>query len=215
MTDTFILQNLLTDDLPFVVHNVKLDKFVCQRDLPLMFLAHYDSLPDTIKNDKPLGKFLTHANDKLTAEEACHLLGLPPNTIKPATHIKITGTSVIVLHDFPLAVHLQFTNTAKDAQIHYGNDTAHFVHTEAQNFAFAGNVNILHKSHNKTLISVDLSDNELTIAPSDGYTRLPNSHALATTQILNLIKHKSPQTLQYLSHAITDKVMTHFEQISH
>lgn len=211
MTDTFILQELIADNLPFAVHNVKIDTFVCQRDLPLLFLAHYDSLPDDIKAEKPLGDFFAHATQKMTAHEASTVLGLPPNTLKPATHVKITGTSVIVLHDFPLALHLQFTNTAKETQTYYGNDLPQFIKSEAQSFSLSGNVNVLHKTSAKTLVSVDLSDDEFLITPQDSYSRLPNSHALAVTQILNTLKYKSPQALDYLTVAIVAKVMEHFE----
>ncbi|WP_066805570.1 hypothetical protein [Moraxella oblonga] len=211
MTDTFILQELITDNLPFTVHNVKIDTFICQRDLPLLFLTHYDSLPKNIKTDKPLGDFFAHATQKMTTHEANALLGLPPNTLKPATHVKITGTSVIVLHDFPLALHLQFTNTAKETQIHYGDDLPQFIQGEAKNFLLSGNVNVLHKSTTKTLISVDLSDDEYLITPQESYSRLPNSHALAVTQILNTLKYKSPQALDYLTIAVVAKVMEHFD----
>lgn len=211
MTDTFVLQELLIDpNVPFRVHNVKLDKFICQNDLPMMFLSHFDSLDDTTKSQKN-HLLIKHLNDKVTAQEACQILTLPAGTIRPATHIKITGTTVIVLDDFPLAVHLQFTNTAKETQTIYGNDLTALVAQEAKNFVLSGNVNVLHKTPTKTLISVDLEDNEYPIAPADGYARLPNTHALATTQVLNTLKHNSPQVLQYLGDAILAKVMAHCE----
>lgn len=58
MTDRFILQEVLTDDVPFRVHNVKIDKFIYEQDLPLMLLAHYDRLSDELKIQKPLTDFL-------------------------------------------------------------------------------------------------------------------------------------------------------------
>ncbi|TWV81601.1 hypothetical protein [Moraxella sp. VT-16-12] len=207
MTDTFILQEFIINDTSFRVHNVKIDKLICERDLPMMFLAHYDSLPDDIKTDKPLATFLKYSTQKMTTQEAATLLGLPPNTIKPATHIKITGTTVLVWDDFPLALHLQFTNTAKEFQTHYDGEPSRLMQKEAQAFAFSGNVHVLHKTTTKTLISVDLSDDEFTIAPNESYTRLPNSHALATTQILNIAKDKSPQFLAHLADVISTKVM--------
>lgn len=114
MTDTLILQELITDAVPFRVHNVKIDKLICECDLPMMFLSHYDSLPDDIKTERPLGDFLQYSTQKMTAEQANSLLSLAPNTIKYATHIKITGTTVFVWDELPLALHLQFTNTSKD-----------------------------------------------------------------------------------------------------
>lgn len=206
MTTTFILQEIISENLPFRVHNVKIDKFIATQDLPMMFLAHYDSLPDEIKAQKPLGQLLQRMNDEMTADQACQLLHLPQGTIKPATHIKITGTSVIVLDDFPLALHLQFTNTAKKTQTLYGNDLPALIEQEARNYVLTGNVHVLHKNQAKTLISMDLNDDELTIAQNDGYTRLPNTHSLATTHTLNTLKDNHPQHLEYLSRAIVDKV---------
>lgn len=209
MTERFILQEILTDDVPFRVHNVKLDKFICQNDLPMMFLSHFDQLDDATKSQKN-HLLIKHLNDKVTAQESCQILGVPAGTIRPATHIKITGTSVIVLDDFPLAVHLQFTNTAKDTQALYGNDLTALVAQEAKNFVLSGNVNVLHKSSKNTLVSVDLTDHEFVINPSESYTRLPNTHALATTQVLNHLNATTPKALDYLQQAIFDKVMAYF-----
>lgn len=213
MNDTFVLQELLAYDLPFRVHNVKLDTLVCQKDLPMMFLAHYDSLPDDIKAQKPLDvTLLRHMNDKMSASQACTLLSLPQGSIQAAWHIKFTGTTVIVLDDFPLALHLQFTNTAKSSQHLYGKDPKALVQQQAIQYVFAGNVNVLHKTNAKTLTSTDLDNQEYTILQHDGYTRLPNTHALATTHILNTLKHTNPQALDYLTQAISTKVVSQFEQ---
>lgn len=206
MSQPFILQELFSQELPFRVHNVKIEKLICERDLPMMFLAHYDSLPDDIKADKPLGAFLKHSTQKMTVQEASTLLDLPPNTIKTATHIKITGTSVLVLDDFPLAVHLQFTNTAKEFQTHYDNDTAKLIKAEAGRFMFSGNVHVLHKNPSHQLVSIDLSDDEFVITASETYTRLPNSHALATTHLLNTLKDNRSPLLDTVSQAIADKL---------
>lgn len=213
MSQTFILQELFSQDLPFRVHNVKIDTLLCQKDLPMMFLAHYDSLPDDIKAAKPLNlDLLKHMNDKVSADQACQLLGLPLGTIKPATHIKIIGTSVLVLDELPLAIHLQFTNTAKENQPLYGDNLQTLVQEEAKRYLLCGNVHILHKNPTNTLVSIDLEDNEFTIHTNDNYTRLPNAHALATTQTLNTLKNNTPQSLDYLTLAIDDKVMAHFAQ---
>ena len=212
MTDTFILQELITEDLPFRVHNVKIDKFIAEQDLPMMFLAHYDSLSDDIKAQKPLDiHLLKRMNDEMTAAEACQVLGLPQGTIKPATHIKITGTSVIVLDEFPLALHLQFTNTAKPTQSVYGNNLTELITTEAKNYALAGNVHILHKNSTKRLISIDLNDETFVINQNDSYTRLPNTHAMATTHTLNTLKSNTPQALFYLNEAVVQKVLEYLK----
>ncbi|STZ08637.1 Uncharacterised protein [Moraxella caprae] len=212
MTDRFILQEVLTDDVPFRVHNVKIDKFIYEQDLPLMLLAHYDRLSDELKIQKPLTDFFGQMNDKVTTAQACAIFGVSPDSLRPATHIKITGTSVIVWDEFPLALHLQFTNTAKDSQTTDERDITQAVADEIGNILLSGNVNVLHKNTAKELVSIDLSDDEFVITPSDNYTRLPNSHALATTQILNHIRHTTPQAMAYLSHALRDKIMEHVQE---
>lgn len=210
---TFILQELLTEpDFIFRTHNVKIDKFIIKKDLPMIFLAHYDSLPEDIKAEKPLDlSMLKLMNEKVTAQTACQWLNLPDNTIKPATHIKISGTTVIVCDEFPLALHLSFTNTAKDTQAVYTNDIPQTLANETDGFVLTGNVHILHKNPNKQLISVDFDDEEFAIATHDAYIRLPNTHALATTHTLNLLKDRTPQALTYLQESIRHKVTTHYQ----
>lgn len=212
MTDRFVLQEVLTDNVPFRVHNVKLDKFICEQDLPLMLLAHYDRLSDELKAQKPLTDFFGQMNGKVTTAQACAIFGVSPDSLRPATHIKITGTTVIVWDDFPLALHLQFTNTAKDSQTTDEHDITQAVADEIDNILLSGNVNVLHKNTAKELVSVDLSDDEFVITSSDNYIRLPNSHALTTTQILNHIRHTAPQAMAYLSHALHDKIMKYAQE---
>lgn len=211
--DKFVLQELLSSpEFIFRTHNVKLEKFIIEQDLPMMFLAHYDSLSDDIKANKPLDlSMLKLMNEQVTARQACQWLGLPQDTIKPATHIKISGTTVIVCDDFPLALHLTFTNTAKDTQATYDNNIQNALTKEANNFVLTGNVHVLHKNSAKALSSVDFHDEVYDIIQNDGYTRLPNSHALATTHTLNTLKDRTPQALQYLQDSICHKIMTHYE----
>lgn len=215
MTTTFVLQELLTDpDVPFRVHNVKIEKLICTPDLPLMLLAHYDSLSDELKQAHPLTpNLLLRMNDKVTTEQACAILGVPQGSIRPATHIKISGTTVIVCDDFPLALHLHFTNTAKETQAIHGISHGDLIKAQAENFLLTGNVNVLHKNPKKTLISLDNHDNELTIDTNDGYTTLPNVHALATTGVLNELKSRSPHALHFLQEAIVSKVLSAAEEM--
>lgn len=212
MTDHFILQELLTDDVPFRVHNVKIDKFIYEKDLPIMLLAHYDRLDAKIKAQKPLTDFFGQINDKVTTDQACQIFGIPTDSLRPTTHIKITGTTVIVYDEFPIALHLQFTNTAKDTQTTDKTDLKQATLEQLEHILLSGNVHVLHKNTAKKLISVDLYDNEFIITPSDHYTRLPNSHALATTQILNHIWDITPRAMAYLNHAITEKVMDYVRE---
>lgn len=212
MSATYILQEIISEDLPFRVHNIKVTKFICQKDLPMMFLEHYDALPEDIKALKPLQDYRTHAFDVMSATHACALLGLPAGTVKPATHIKISGTLVIVLDDFPLALHLHFTNTTKDSQAYRGDDIATIIQTEVNKISFAGNVNVLHKDNTKNLISISHDENEYLINPSDSYTLLPNAHALTTTHTINTLIGNHPQALNRLAHTISEKLMAYYQE---
>lgn len=202
-----ILQELFTDPgFVFRVHNVKLATVDSSYDLPQMFLAHYDSLADDIKADLPLTpELLKKINTLVRADEASALLSLPSGSIRPAWHIKISGTAVIVCDALPLALHLQFTNTAKSSQAVYG-EPSNLILQEAQRWQMAGNVNVLFKNPAYELVSIDLQGDRLTIEPHDGYVRLPNSHALATTHAINTLKHTQPDQLLYLDTAIIEKV---------
>lgn len=215
-TDTpeFVLQELLKNDaFVFRVHNIKLTTLTINRDLPQMFLAHYDSLDDDIKADTPLSpELLRQINTLMTADEANRLLGLASGTIRAAYHIKISGTVVIVNDDLPLALHLSFTNTAKSSQAVYGQDIATLVEQEAQKWQLTGTVNLLHKSSKHKLISIDMDDEMLTIEPHDGYVRLPNAHALATTHAINTIKNNTPELVRFVHDAIVDKVMATYQE---
>lgn len=205
----FVLQSLFDDEsLVFRVHNVKNIIVKHDMDLPQMFLAHYDSLADEIKAEHPLtADLLKKINQKTTAEQANTLLGLPSGTIRPAHHIKITGTAVIVCDSLPVALHISFTNTAKSSQALYGNEPSTMIEAEAQKWQLAGLVNVLHKNPKFTLISHDLSGESLIIEPTATFIQLPNAHALATTHAINTIKHDSPSKLQYLHERIVETVL--------
>ena len=177
-----------------------------------MFLAHYDTLPDDIKAAHPLQDYRAHTFSNMSATDACMILGLPAGTIAPATHIKISGTLVIVLDDFPLALYLCFTNTAKDSQTHYGNDIHAMVNIEINKISFTGNVNVLHKEPSKTLVSISADGDEYPIAPSDGYTLLPNAHALTTTHTINTLINNHPQALNHLTQTISERLMAYYEE---
>lgn len=201
-----ILQELFGDtSFMFRVHNVKITSIDTAYDLPQMFLAHYDSLADEIKANLPLSTtLLKQINKKMTSNQACTLLGLPADSIRPAWHIKISGTAVIVCDALSLAIHSQFTNTAKSHQATYGNPDT-LIKQEADKWQLSGNVNLLFKNPSYQLTSVDLQGEILNIKPYNGYVKLPNSHALATTHAINALKHGQPDTLSYLHNAIIQK----------
>lgn len=202
-----ILQELFADPgIVFRVHNIKLNAITTSYDLPQMFLAHYDSLADEIKADLPLTpEMLKQINVMMRADEASALLSLPSGSIRPAWHIKISGTAVIVCDALPLALHLQFTNTAKSSQAAYGEPDS-LILQEAARWQMAGNVNVLFKNPAYELVSTDLQGDTLHLAPYDGYMRLPNSHALATTHVINTQKNHQPERLGYLGDAIVEKI---------
>lgn len=209
------LQELLADDsVIFRVHNIKLSTLTTQLDLPQMLLSHYDNLDETIKQNNPLTpKLLKQANLYLTASEANQHLNLPLGSVKPAHHIKIQGTCVVACDELLLALHLHFTNTAKPNQTAYGNDISQLVRHEASCWKACGKVNILYKHKNK-LTSMDLHGDELHIHTSENYFSLPNTHALATTYIINQLRDEKPARFEFLQNAIVDKVMAEFENLS-
>ncbi len=211
MTDkpTYILQSVLSDTaFTLRVHNVKLTQLSHAQDLPRMFLAHYDSLDDEIRAHTPLSAdLLKHINEMMHADDACRLLGLPAGTITPAHHIKLRGTTVIVCDALPLALHLQFTNTAKSSQALHGSDVSELIHNESKRWTLTGVVNVLHKTDNHALISHDMHGDELIISPNDGFITLPNQHSLTTTHTLNTLKDTDAERLALLDTAITEAVM--------
>ncbi|OAU97115.1 hypothetical protein [Moraxella catarrhalis] len=205
--DTLILQEVLFDaSYSFRVHNVKLGTLEAIHDLPQMFLAHYDQLDDDLKASTPLTPhLLKNLNTPMTTDEAITLLGLPPKSIAEPWHIKLGGTVVIACDTLSLAVHVNFTNTAKSHQTVYG-DKQTLIKQEAEHWQLAGNVNVLFKNPAHDLVSVDLEDDRLVIETHGSYVRLPNSHALATTHAINTLKNTHPDALDYLHQAIIEKV---------
>lgn len=216
MNDMIVLQSLLSKDTPFRVHNVKVETLICEQDLPMMFLAHYDRLSSELKIKKPLNfELLKRMNDKMRADDACQLLDLPSGSIKTATHIKIIGTSVIVWDELPLALYVQFTNTAKETQVVDGVDVQSMLDREARRFLLAGNVFVLHKNAQNQLMSLNADDESFVIEAKSGYTQLPNSHAFATTHLLNemLLNHRVTQNdiaLTAWQDGVSESVLAHF-----
>lgn len=215
MNEKFILQELLcSEDTPFRVHTTRVEKFICQSDLPTLFLTHYDSLSDELKNQYPITpELLPQTLMQVTAEQACQILGLTSNTIRPKTHIKIVGKIVLVLDDLPLALRLTFTNTSKENQSVDGDDAKVLVEQEAKKCLFSGVVDVLYKNSKQPLASIDDSQNEYQIAISDSYIRLPNSHSTATTTAFNEFKSRTAK-LAYLDNAINQSVMTYYQNLT-
>ncbi|MPW64037.1 hypothetical protein [Moraxella catarrhalis] len=202
-----LLQNIFNDTgFTFRIHNVKLAQLTIDFDLPQMFLAHYDQLADELKTRTPLTpQLLKHMNTPMTADEAEKLLGLPHASIAKAWHIKLKGTAVIACDALSLAIHTHFTNTAKPAQVAYG-DKQTLIHQEAARWQLTGNVNVLFKHTNYDLVSIDLEDDILTMHAQGGYIRLPNSHSLATTHAINTLKHTNLDAIGYLNDAIIETI---------
>lgn len=200
------LQTLLADEsVAFRVHNVKLTQVSCKADLPQMFLAHYDQLSDEIKEKKPITPLLfKQLGTLMSAAQAQQMLGIDSG-IPVAQHIKISGTTVLACDELSLALHLNFTNTAKPNQPCYGNNIPALLQEQAALWQMTGNVNVLNKSIS-SLVSHTLHEEVFEIEKSDGYTRLPNAHALATTHTINTLKDRNPERFTALSEAIIERV---------
>ena len=218
-----ILQEILSQ-VPFRVHNVKLDTLNVEHDRPMALLRHYDHLLDDIKStitlDLPL---LKRMNDEMHCAQAAALLGIDMQYFATPIHVKLSGTAVLVFDELTLAVFVNFTNTAKDSQVLFVDDliqaatpttgrlqaaTMAAVYQEAARIAFCGNAYVLYKQAQTIgeLMSVDLMGETWTIVTADDYIRLPNSHAMATTHTLNTLRdHRNESLIDVLS-AIQDKV---------
>ncbi len=215
MNEKLILQELLCDEeVPFRVHTARVEKFVCESDLPTLFLTHYDALSDEIKNQHPLTtELLQKTLTKVTAKQACQILGVTEGTISPKTHIKIVGKIVLVLDDLPLALRLTFTNTAKENQIVSSGEIQSLVEQEANLCLFSGAVDVLYKNSKQPLVSVCDTKDDYPIPVSEKYLCLPNSHSTATTTLFNEFKARTPK-LAYLNDAIASAVMAYYQNLN-
>lgn len=215
-TDTtqFLLQDLLSNPaVIFRTHNVKITTLTHTKDLPQSLLAHFDNLDDDIKHSYTITpQIIKQFNTEMTTEQAAKILNLSLQVVRPAHHIKINGTAVIVCDDLPLALHLNFSNTAKANQAVYGQIPSELIRQQAERWQLSGNVNLLHKNPKHQIASCDLNDQLIAFDASPEYIRLPNDHAIATTHTLNQLKDNNPERLQFLHDAIVEKVMQHFAE---
>ncbi|WP_199508163.1 MULTISPECIES: hypothetical protein [unclassified Psychrobacter] len=194
-SNSLILSEVLTDtNIPWQIHNCKIQQHIVTREQPLPFLYHYDSLSDALKETLPLTPALLAKFDTpMLPAEAAALLGIDTALIVAPWHVKISGTLVVFSESLQLACRLNFSNTIKETQPIYTKDAEEAVVLAFKEWQFLGRVDVLYKKE-AALISID--DSELaapiTIAPTTAYQQLPAAHAISLIAALEADKAQLP-----------------------
>lgn len=200
--NAIILAEALTDKaISWRIHNCKVSKKTVTQDLPLLFLYHYDSLDDAIKQTHPLTPtLLAQFNTPMTANEAAKLIGINAELISSPWHVKVVGSLVVFSEALQLAVRLHWTNTGKETQQIYTRNEADAITAAVKDWQFFGRVDVLYKNDKQALVSidgnsVDEASNEpipLIIDASQDYQFLPATHALVVIAKLEADKAELP-----------------------
>ena len=196
--NAIILAQALTDSaISWRIHNCKISKKTVTQDLPMLFLYHYDSLDEAIKQANPLTpKLLAQFNTPMSASAAATLIGIDKELITSPWHVKVTGSLVVFSEALQLAVRLHWTNTGKATQQIYTKESAEALITAFKDWQFFGRIDVLYKNVKQTLISIDdhSADDEplLTIEAGADYQYLPASHALTVIAKLEADKADLP-----------------------
>ncbi|WP_201526722.1 hypothetical protein [Psychrobacter frigidicola] len=196
--NTIILAQALTDTaISWRIHNCKISKKTITQDMPLLFLYHYDSLDDSIKQAYPLTPvLLAQFNTPMTAAAAAKLIGIADDLLVSPWHVKIVGSLVIFSEALQLAVRLHWTNTGKSTQQIYTQSAKEAVTAAFKDWQFFGRIDVLYKNGKQTLVSIDeASDDDeqlITIDTSADYQYLPATHALAVIAKLEADKAELP-----------------------
>lgn len=116
--NAIILAQTLTDTaISWRIHNCKISKKTVTQELPMLFLYHYDSLDDSVKQAHPLTPaLLAQFNTPMTADAAAKLIGITSDLLASPWHVKIIGSLVVFSEALQLAVRLHWTNTGKSTQ---------------------------------------------------------------------------------------------------
>ncbi|WP_227672192.1 hypothetical protein [Psychrobacter urativorans] len=196
--NTIILAQALTDTaISWRIHNCKISKKTITQDMPLLFLYHYDSLDDSIKQAYPLTPvLLAQFNTPMTAAAAAKLIGIADDLLVSPWHVKVVGSLVIFSEALQLAVRLHWTNTGKSTQQIYTQSAEEAVTAAFKDWQFFGRIDVLYKNGKQTLVSIDeASDDDeqlLAIDTSADYQYLPATHALAVIAKLEADKAELP-----------------------
>ncbi|WP_218689017.1 hypothetical protein [Psychrobacter sp. BF1] len=196
--NTMVLAEVLSDEtLNWRIHNCKISEKTVTQDLPMLFLYHYDSLDDSIKQAYPLTlSLLAKFNTPMTASEAATFIGIDSKLIASPWQVKVIGSLVVFSEALQLAVRLHWTNTGKTTEQLYTKDAAEAVIAAFKEWQFFGRIDVLYKNQQQTLVSIDehnASDQPLlTFSPSTEYHYLPASHALTIIAKLEADKVQLP-----------------------
>ncbi|WP_350558531.1 hypothetical protein [Psychrobacter sp. CAL346-MNA-CIBAN-0220] len=196
--NAIILAQTLTDTaISWRIHNCKISKKTVTQELPMLFLYHYDSLDDAIKQVHPLTPaLLAQFNTPMTAEAAAKLIGITGDLLASPWHVKVIGSLVVFSEALQLAVRLHWTNTGKSTQQLYTKSATEAVTAAFKDWQFFGRIDVLYKNDKQTLISINEQaegDEPLfTIEPSSDYQFLPATHALVVIAKLEADKAELP-----------------------
>lgn len=196
--NTIVLVQSLTDPaVSWRIHNCKISKKTVTQELPMLFLYHYDSLDDSIKQAYPLTPaLLTHFNTPMTAAAAAKLIGISADLLASPWHVKVVGSLVVFSEALQLAVRLHWTNTGKSTQQLYTQSADEALTAAFKDWQFFGRIDVLYKNDKQTLISIDEygedNDQLLTINASADYQQLPATHALVVIAKLEAEKVELP-----------------------
>lgn len=196
--NAIILAEALTDSaISWRIHNCKVNKKTVTQELPMLFLYHYDSLDDSIKQTHSLTPtLLAQFNTLMSASAAAKLIGIDEDLIATPWQVKVTGSLVVFSDALQLAVRLHWTNTGKASEALYTKDAADALSAAFKNWQFFGRIDVLYKNHKQALISIDEDsageEQLLTIDTSADYQYLPAPHALTVIAKLEADKAELP-----------------------
>ncbi|WP_227677767.1 hypothetical protein [Psychrobacter frigidicola] len=196
--NTIILAQALTDAaISWRIHNCKISKKTMTQELPMLFLYHYDSLDDAVKQAHPLTPvLLAQFNTPMTADAAANIIGITSDLLASPWHVKIIGSLVVFSEALQLAVRLHWTNTGKSTQQIYTKSAEEAVIAAFKDWQFFGRIDVLYKNDKQALVSIDedSASNEplLTIHASTDYQFLPAPHTLGVIAKLEADKSELP-----------------------
>lgn len=196
--NAIILAQSLTDTaVSWRIHNCKISKKTVTQELPMLFLYHYDSLDDSVKQAHPLTPaLLMQFNTSMTADTAAKLIGITGDLLASPWHVKVVGSLVVFSEALQLAVRLRWTNTGKSTQQLYTQSADEALTTAFKDWQFFGRVDVLYKNDKQPLISIDEHNEDQeqlhTIDASADYQYLPATHALIVIAKLEADKAELP-----------------------
>lgn len=207
--DVTELAELITDaSQPWQLHNCKMISKRCDKNDKLPFLYHYDQLPDYLKQSHPLkGNLLANFNTKMTATEACEMLGINTDSIATPWFIKVKGSLVIFHEPMQLAIRLHWSNTNKQFESFYCKEEDQALINAMEHWQFVGRIDTLYKKEKQRLTVYDehaqnIEDARYIIPQSQGYELMPTNFSLV---LINSLQENMNQ-LAWLNTVIQQKI---------